>query len=115
MANDLSVAAQPRDEVVKPATLAFTAILHIARDALDAVLEVAGLHRLAAQIGRARLKSLKGQRIVHAQLAQDKARRLDLRQHNPLHQAPRWLSRSGPPAGSKERNSEATIMKWGSN
>src|SRR5262249_28390038 len=34
MANDLPVAGQPRNEVVKPAVFAFTAMLHVARDAL---------------------------------------------------------------------------------
>src|SRR4029077_14492895 len=115
MADDRSVGAQPRDEVVEPATLAFAAMLHVARDALDAVLEVRGLHRLAAEIGRARLKSLQRHRIVHAKLAQDEARRLELRQHSPLHQAPPELSRRYANAGSKDetvkqqpRNAEAT-------
>jgi hypothetical protein len=50
VANDLLVAAQPRDEVVKAAALAFTTILQIAFHALDAIVEVSRLHRLAAQV-----------------------------------------------------------------
>src|SRR5262245_14938311 len=112
VSDDLTVGAQPPDEVEQAAPLALAAILHVALHASGTILEFGRLHRLTAQIGRARLERLHGRRILEAQFAQEKTGRLELRQHNVLRSSAPYLCRMRDSAGSKREGEAFASPSW---